>query len=189
MPEAPFQAFKDAKAWAAWLKKHHADAADLWIRFYKKGSGVPSVSHAEALDEALCWGWIDGHVKALDARSWIHRFTPRGPRSQWSQRNREHVARLAEAGRMRPPGLAQVRAAQADGRWERAYSPPSQAQAPADFLKALGRDKAAQAFFKTLNRANVYAIAYRLETAKKPETRERRMAQILAMLKAGKKFH
>lgn len=183
------QAFKDAKAWAVWLKANHAATVEVWIRFYKKDSGVQTISYAEALDEALCWGWIDGHVKALDAQSWIHRFTPRAKRSKWSQRNRDHVARLIDAGRMEAQGLALIEAAKADGRWDSAYAPPSEAKPPADFLKALGQDKAALAFFRTLNRANVYSIVYRLETAKKPETRERRLNQILAMMKDKKKFH
>jgi uncharacterized protein YdeI (YjbR/CyaY-like superfamily) len=181
--------YATAKAWAAWLKKHHAVPEGVWIRFFKKGSGVPGISYAEALDEALCWGWIDGHVRALDERSWIHRFTPRRPRSGWSKRNREHVARLSKAGRMMPGGLAQVAAAKADGRWDRAYDSPSSHTIPGDFLHAVAGDKKAAAFFKTLNRANLYAISYRLQTAKKPETRVRRFGQILAMLKEGRKFH
>lgn len=181
--------FKDSAALAVWLKKNHQTASEVWIRFFKKASGVPSVTYAEALDEALCWGWIDGQLKPFDGRSWLHRFTPRTQRSKWSKRNRKHVARLVEAGRMKPEGLAQVKAAKADGRWKQAYSPPSQAKAPADLLKELKKDKKAEAYFKTLNRANLYAIVYRLETAKKPETRERRFKQILAMMKKGEKFH
>jgi uncharacterized protein YdeI (YjbR/CyaY-like superfamily) len=181
--------YATAKTWAAWLKKHHAVPEGVWIRFFKKGSGVPTITYAEALDEALCWGWIDGHVRALDEQSWIHRFTPRRPRSGWSKRNCEHVARLSKAGRMMPSGLVQVAAAKADGRWDRAYDSPSSNTIPGDFLQAVARDKKAGAFFMTLNRANLYAISYRLQTAKKPETRARRFAQILEMLKEGRKFH
>ncbi|HTA16154.1 MAG TPA: YdeI/OmpD-associated family protein [bacterium] len=183
------RAYATAKDWSVWLKKHHAVPEGVWIRFFKKGSGVPTITYAEALDEALCWGWIDGHVRALDEQSWIHRFTPRRPRSSWSKLNREHVARLGKAGRMTPRGLAQVAAAKADGRWDRAYESPSSHTIPDDFLQAVAQDKKTKAFFMSLNRANLYAISYRLQTAKKPETRERRFAQILAMLKEGKKFH
>jgi uncharacterized protein YdeI (YjbR/CyaY-like superfamily) len=181
--------FATAASWAAWLKKNRARIEGVWIRFYKKGSGVRTITYAEALDEALCWGWIDGQVRPLDAQSWIHRFTPRRARSAWSKRNREHVARLTKEGRMRPEGLARVAEAKADGRWERAYDPPSAHTIPDDFLKALARDKKAEAFFLGLNRANLYAISYRLQTAKKPETRARRFEQILAMMKSGQKFH
>lgn len=184
-----FKDFKNSKAWAAWLKKNHTAADEIWIRFFKKISGIPSISYAEALDEALCWGWIDGQLKSFDRQSWIHRFTPRTQRSKWSKRNREHVSRLIEAGRMKPQGLAYVDAAKADGRWDLAYSPPSQAKVPSDLLQELKKDKSAEAFFKTLNKANRYSIVYRLETAKKPETRKRRLGSILTMMKEGKKYH
>jgi uncharacterized protein YdeI (YjbR/CyaY-like superfamily) len=185
----PTLAFATAKAWEAWLAKHHADATGLWLRLYKKASGHPTVTYAEALDCALCYGWIDAQLKPLDATSWLRRFTPRRPNSVWSSVNVGHAKRLIRAQRMRPAGLAQVHAAQADGRWRRAYDPPKAMAIPADFLRALASDKQAKAFFATLNRANLYAIAYRLQTAKKPETRERRMRSILAMLAQGKKFH
>lgn len=183
------KAFKDAKAWGAWLERNHNKRGEVWIRFFKKTSGIKSISYSESLDEALCWGWIDGHVKPFDAQSWIHRFTPRTRGSKWSKRNQEHVARLMEAGRMKAQGLAQVEAAKGDGRWAQAYSPPSQSKVPADFLRELKKEPAAEKFFKTLNRANLYAIAYRLETAKTPETRKRRFDLILAMMREGKKFH
>jgi uncharacterized protein YdeI (YjbR/CyaY-like superfamily) len=185
----PQRAFSTAKAWEAWLAKRHATATGLWIRFYKKSSGHPTVTHAEALDAALCYGWIDAHAKPLDALSWLHRFTPRGPRSGWSKINIGHAERLIQSKRMRPAGLARIQEAQADGRWQRAYDSPKAMTIPDDFLKALGKDKKAKAFFDTLNRANLYAIAYRLQTAKKPETRRRRMDRILAMLAEGKRFH
>jgi uncharacterized protein YdeI (YjbR/CyaY-like superfamily) len=183
------RAFSTAKAWGAWLRKQHADSPGLWIRFYKKRSGVPSITYAEALDEALCWGWIDGQAMPLDEQGWLQRFTPRRRRSGWSKRNRDHVARLTKEGRMQPSGLAQVAAAKADGRWKQAYDSPNASQVPADFLKALVEHGKAEAFFKTLNRANLYAISYRLQTARKPETRARRFEQIVQMMKDGKKFH
>jgi uncharacterized protein YdeI (YjbR/CyaY-like superfamily) len=183
------RAFSTPKAWGAWLREHHAGSPGIWIRFYKKQSGVRTITHAQALDEALCWGWIDGQAKPLDDQAWLQRFTPRRSRSGWSKRNRDHVARLTKEGRMQPSGLAEVAAAKADGRWKQAYDSPSASRVPADFLKALVEHRKAEAFFKTLNRANLYAISYRLQTAKKPETRARRFEQILQMMKEGKKFH
>ena len=183
------RAFKTPAAWAKWLAAHHATTDGVWVRFYKKDSGVASITHAQALEEALCHGWIDGQARPFDARSWLQRYTPRRPRSPWSKRNQEHVARLAREGRMRPAGLAEVKAAQADGRWRRAYDSPANSKVPADFLRALRRDPKALAFFKGLNRANVFAICYRLQTAKKPETRQRRLETILQMMKDGRAFH
>ena len=151
--------------------------------------GIPSVSYAEALDSALCYGWIDAQKDKFDAESWLQRFCPRRPKSQWSKRNIVHVERLRKAKRMKVAGLAEVAAAKADGRWAAAYDPPSQHEVPADFLAALAKDKKALAFLAGLNRANTYAIAYRLQTAKKPETRVKRFDQILGMLKRGEKFH
>jgi uncharacterized protein YdeI (YjbR/CyaY-like superfamily) len=187
--DEPILAFKTAPAFEAWLAKRHAKAPGLWLRLYKKGSGKASLSYAEALDAALCYGWIDAKKDKLDALSWVQRFCPRRPKGAWSKRNIEHVERLIKAGRLRPTGLAAVQAAKDDGRWARAYDPPSRHQVPADLLAALDKDKKAQAFFATLNRANTYAIAYRLQTAKKPETRARRFEALLAMLKRGEKLH
>jgi uncharacterized protein YdeI (YjbR/CyaY-like superfamily) len=183
------RAFPTPKAWGAWLKKHHAASPGLWIKLYKKSSGVRSITHAQALDEALCWGWIDGQARPLDDRSWLQRFTPRRSRSTWSKRNRDHVARLITESRMQPSGLAEVSLAKADGRWKQAYDSPSASKLPKDFLEALAGHKRAEAFFKTLNRANLYAISYRLQTAKKPETRARRFHRLLQMMKQGKKLH
>lgn len=168
---------------------HHASSNGIWLRFFKKGSGTASVTYDEALDEALCCGWIDGQLKKYDAKSWLRKFTPRGPKSAWSKRNVEHVRRLCKAGRMKPAGLKQVEAAQADGRWRRAYDSPSAMRMPQDFLVRLAKNKQALKFFESLNRANTYAIAYRLQTAKKPETREKRVKSILQMLASGQKFH
>jgi len=182
-------AFATPKAWATWLKREHARSQGLWIRFYKKASGIKAVDYAQALDEALCWGWIDGQVQRVDEQSYRQRFTPRRPRSVWSKRNREHVARLEAEGRMQAPGRAQVEAAQADGRWDQAYDSPANSSVPQDLLDALARLPKAKAFFDSLNKANRYAITWRLQTAKKPETRQRRLESILAMLKAGERFH
>ncbi len=185
------RAFPSAKDWEAWLESHHASHPGLWVRLYKKASGVASMSYAQALDGALCYGWIDGPLRKGDARSWLRRFTPRRAGSLWSQVNVGHVERLAREGRMRPAGLARVAEAKANGRWAQAYAPPSRSDAalPEGFLKALARHKGAQAFFEGLDKANRYAIAYRLATAKKPETLARRQAAILAMLQERRAFH
>ncbi|HEY8899501.1 MAG TPA: YdeI/OmpD-associated family protein [Chthoniobacterales bacterium] len=172
-----------------WHETHHARPEGFWLRLFKKGSGEKSVSYAEALDEALCHGWIDGQKKSFDADSWLQKFTPRRPRSGWSRVNTGHAERLIAAGRMSPAGLAQVDAAKADGRWAAAYDSPRNAVPPADFLAALEGEPKARAFFATLNRANIYAIVYRLQTAKRPETRNRRLTAIVEMLARGEKFH
>jgi uncharacterized protein YdeI (YjbR/CyaY-like superfamily) len=189
MKEGEVLTFKTPAAFEKWLAKNHMKSPGTWLRFFKKASKEKGVTYGEALDRALCWGWIDSQVKKYDADSYIQKFSPRGPKSVWSKRNREHVARLTKAKKMKTAGLAHVHAAKKDGRWEGAYDSPANMEMPADFLKALGKDKKAKAFFDTLNRANRYAIGWRLQTAMKPETRERRMAAILAMLSAGKKFH
>ena len=172
-----------------WMEKNHAGSKGIWLRFFKKGSGVKSVTYAEALDQALCHGWIDGQTKSFDEKSWIQKFTPRRPKSGWSKINTQHVERLVKAGIMSPAGLAAVEAAMADGRWKAAYDSPRNARPPEDLLKELENNAKAKAFFKGLSRANVYSIVYRLETAKKPETREKRMKMILAMMEQGKTFH
>ena len=187
--DLPIISFNSQKEWTNWLDKNHAKSSGLWLRLFKKDSDVASVTYAEALDEALCYGWIDGQLDKYDEKSWLRKFSPRRPKSIWSKRNIEHVNRLTAAGKMKPAGLKEVEAAKADGRWGRAYDSPSAMQVPADFLKALSRDKKAQTFFETLNKANTYAIAWRLQTAKKPETREKRMKAILEMLKRGEKLH
>lgn len=181
--------FKSAEAFRLWLGENHATCDGIWLRIFKKDSGRKTVTYAEALDQALCFGWIDGLKKSYDEHSWIQRFTPRRARSVWSKLNTEHVGRLNKAGQMAQAGLEAVKAAQADGRWQAAYDSARTAKPPEDFLAALGKNKKAKIFFESLNRANVYAITYRLQTAKKPETRERRMQNILAMLGRGEKFH
>jgi uncharacterized protein YdeI (YjbR/CyaY-like superfamily) len=185
----PTKAFKTPKDWRGWLVKNHARSDGIWLHIFKKGSGKETVSYAEALDEALCFGWIDGQKNKYDESSWLQKFTPRRPKSVWSKRNREHVARLIEEKRMTRAGLVEVNAAKEDGRWDKAYDAASTMTVPADFLKELKKDKRAHAFFKTLNKANTYAIAWRLQTAKKPETRAKRMSRILEMMRDGKKFH
>ena len=185
--------FKTPPEFTAWLKAHHARAPGVWVRFLKKAhkesSGEKSINYAQALDVALCYGWIDSQSNKLDEKSYVQKFTPRGPKSVWSKRNREHIARLIKEKRMTPVGLAAVAAAKKDGRWARAYDGSKAMKIPTDFLKELSKRKKAKAFFDTLNKANLYAIGYRLQTAKKPETRERRKAAILAQLESGKKFH
>lgn len=182
-------AFKSPAEFRKWLAANHVKVDGIWLRIYKAKSNQPSITYAEALDQALCHGWIDGQRKTHDEHSFIQKFTPRRVRSQWSMRNTLHVQRLIQAGLMTDAGLKAVEAAKADGRWETAYDSPRNATPPEDFLKALGRDKKARAFFETLNKANRYAIVYRLQSAKKPETRERRMLKILTMMSRGEKFH
>lgn len=189
LTELAIRAFASPKSWETWLDRNHAKSPGLWLQIYKKGSGQRSVTYAEALDVALCYGWIDSQKRPKDADSWLQRFGPRRPRGGWSRINTRHAERLIAAGRMKPAGLAEVEAARRDGRWQRAYDSPSAASVPPDFLKELAKNKKAQSFFEGLNRANVYAIAYRLQTAKKPETREKRMQAILAMLARGEAFH
>ncbi len=189
MTELPVKSFSSARQWASWLRKNHDTAPGIWLRLFKKDSGVVALTYAEALDEALCYGWIDGQVKKHDEASWIQKFTPRTRRSLWSRRNVERADKLVAEGRMQPAGLQAIEAAKADGRWTQAYDSPKNMTLPEDFLKALAKDKKAYAFFETLNKANRYAIAWRLQTAKKPETREKRMKNILEMMSRGEKFH
>lgn len=187
--DLPILSFKSQKDWASWLVKNHAKSNGIWLRLFKKDSGVATVTYAEALDEALCYGWIDGQLDKYDEKSWLRKFTPRRSKSIWSKKNIEHLNRLTDSGKMKPAGLKEVEAAKADGRWGKAYDSPSAMQVPEDFLKELSKNKKAKAFFETLNKANTYAIAWRLQTAKRPETRAKRMQAILKMLKRGEKFH
>jgi uncharacterized protein YdeI (YjbR/CyaY-like superfamily) len=187
--DLPMLTFTAAKEFTSWLAKHHKASQGIWIRLFKIKSGVPTITYAEALDVALCYGWIDGQKKSYDAESWIQKFTPRRSKSIWSKRNREHVERLTKSGKMKAAGIAEVEAAKADGRWEQAYDSPGNMIVPMDFLNELAKNKKAEAFFKTLNKTNVYPIVWRLQTAKKPETRNKRMKVILEMLKKGEKFH
>ena len=182
-------AFKSPTAFRNWLEKNHATSDGIWLRVFKKDSSEKSISYGEALDQALCYGWIDGQKKAHDDRSWLQKFTPRRPKSRWSKNNIQHVECLINSGEMTPAGLKEVEAAKADGRWKVAYDSFGNAAVPNDFLKELAKDEKAKAFFETLNKTNLYSIAYRLQTAKKPETREKRMQAIIEMLARGEKFH
>jgi uncharacterized protein YdeI (YjbR/CyaY-like superfamily) len=171
--------FKTQSELRRWLKKNHRDAKELWIGFYKKTSGKTGVTYAQALDEALCFGWIDGIKKGLDETSFANRFTPRRPKSIWSKININHVERLTKGGLMMAAGLEHVELAKKDGRWERAYDSPKNAEIPKDFLDALNKNKKAKAFFATLNKTNLYSITFRLQNSKKPETRERWVSKIM----------
>jgi uncharacterized protein YdeI (YjbR/CyaY-like superfamily) len=183
------KSFKAVAGWRAWLQKEHAHVDGVLLQIYKKDSGIASVDYAQALDQALCFGWIDGTRLPHDAKSFLVRFTPRRRRSKWSKRNTEHVARLITSGEMTPAGLHEVEAAKADGRWDAAYDSPANMQVPADFVAAVSKVPKAKAVFATLTRANQFSIAYRLHDAKRPETRARRMEQIIAMLARGETFH
>jgi uncharacterized protein YdeI (YjbR/CyaY-like superfamily) len=181
--------FKSPRELRAWLAKNHGQSSGIMVRIYKKGSGAASLTYSEALDQALCYGWIDGQKKPGDGESWLQKFTPRRPNSGWSKNNTERAQRLIESGEMTSAGLKEVKAAKGDGRWKSAYDSFSEATIPDDFLQALANAKKAKAFFETLNRTNLYSIAYRLQTAKTPETRNRRIKTIIAMLSRGEKFH
>lgn len=182
-------AFASSRLFRDWLSKNHGKSAGIWLRIFKKDSGAESISYAEALDQALCFGWIDGQKKPCDGKSWLQRFTPRRPRSGWSKKNTDHAERLIKSGEMTPSGLAEVSAAKADGRWKAAYDSFGSAAPPAEFLKELAKNRKASAFFKTLNKRNLYSIVYRLQTAKKPDTRRKRMETIIGMLERGETFH
>ena len=171
------------------MAKEHTRAPGLLLRIYKKDSGVPSVTYAEALDQALCFGWIDGQKLPFDANSWVQKWTPRRARSSWSKRNVAHVDRLIQAGKMTAAGLKEVEAAKADGRWTVAYDSPANATVPPEFLEELARNSKAKQFYATLNKTNLYSIAYRLQTAKRPETKIKRIKLIIDMLARGEQFH
>jgi len=182
-------AFERPEDLAAWLAEHHAAGRELWVRVYKAGSGQRSVTWADCVVEAIRFGWIDGLKRPGDERSYLQRLTPRRATSNWSARNRDHADRLIAEGRMTPAGLAHVEAARADGRWDAAYEGSATMVMPQDFLDALAALPDAEAFFRTLDRKNLYPIYYRLQTAKRPETRARRMQQILGQLGRGERFH
>jgi uncharacterized protein YdeI (YjbR/CyaY-like superfamily) len=187
--ELPIQSFASQKDFHNWLHKNHAEVAGIWLRFFKKGSGIASITYAEAVEEALCYGWIDSQLKRYDDVSYVQRFTPRRPKGPWSKINQGHVARLIAAKRMQPAGLKEIEAAKADGRWDAAYEPPSRQTVPEDFKKALAKNKKAKLFFETLNRANAYAIYWRLNAAKTAETRNRWIERFVAMLANGETVH
>ncbi len=185
----PIVLFPDRSAFATWLAANHAASPGLWLQLAKKGASVRSLSYAEAVDVALGWGWIDSQKQAHDAGSWLQRFTPRGPRSIWSTINRDKVQALIARGEMFAPGLAEVQRAQADGRWDAAYAPASTIEVPEQFATALAASPKAHAAFAALDGANRYAMLFRLQTAKKPETRERHVERFIAMLLAGEAIH
>ncbi len=181
-PDVPkTMTFKSPKELSKWLQANHATESELLIKMFKKGSGIPSVNWNEVVIESLCWGWIDGVKKSLDDQAYLQRITPRKARSNWSKRNTEHVDRLIIEGRMKEPGLVHVRAAKADGRWKNAYT-TSEMKVPADFLATLERMPKAKQFYETLTKSNRYTIAYGLESAKKPETRQRRFKKFMDKL-------
>lgn len=187
--DLPILPFKTPEAWEMWLAKNHASSKGLWLKIFKKDSSKPSVTYAQALDVALCYGWIDGQKDRHDEEAWLQRFSPRRPQSPWSKINTGHVKRLVKEGRMKPAGLKQVEAAKKDGRWEKAAPSPSAATYPADFLEEVNKNKKAKAFLETLDRTNRFSIIYRLHSAKKPETREKRLRQFVEMLAKGQKLH
>src|SRR5262245_5000011 len=180
--------FRSEKAFETWMRTHHDRETEVWVKIHKKGSGLPSVTAAEALDVALCWGWIDGIRKGFDERSFLQRYTPRRARSVWSQVNRENVARLVAAGRMTPHGQRQVDAAKADGRWDVAYAPirsASEASIPEDLRAAIDASPRARQTFRTLGRMNLFALAYRTNAMKTAAGRARKIAALVAMLARG----
>jgi uncharacterized protein YdeI (YjbR/CyaY-like superfamily) len=185
--DLPVLAFPDQAALEEWLDAEHATAPGLYVRLTKKGSGVPSVTYAELVESALCFGWIDGRSQRLDETSYLQRITPRRPRSVWSQKNVAAVEVLIAAGRMRPAGLAAVEAAQADGRWDRAYAGPATITVPDDLAAALAAEPAAQQAFDGLDGRNRYAVLHRVATAATPQTRARRIAALVTMLAEGRR--
>ncbi|HEX6964183.1 MAG TPA: YdeI/OmpD-associated family protein [Gemmatimonadaceae bacterium] len=188
-PEKPTLVFHDKRAWAAWLDDNHRTSAGVWLRMAKKSSGLPSVSYDEALDVALCYGWIDGTKKRDDAEYFLQKFTPRGKRSIWSKRNREKALALIERGEMKAAGLAEVERARTDGRWDAAYDGPSRMAVPDDLHAALHANRHAKAFFETLNSQNRYAILFRIHSAKRADTRAKRIREFVEMLARGETIY
>lgn len=185
MKEFPIIPFRSLAAMERWMEKYHATKDGIWLKMAKKDSGIPSITYDQALDTALCFGWIDGQRKGFDGDFFIQKFTPRRSRSLWSSRNVKKVAALTAAGKMRPAGLAQVEAAKQDGRWQRAYGNYEEMPIPADFIDVLKENSAAKATFDTLRRIDRYMIAFRLTTASTPETRQRRFTRIISLLEKG----
>lgn len=187
--QLPALAFGSARDWEDWLAAHHLTSPGLWLKLAKKGAGITTVSYAEAVQTALCFGWIDGMKDSLDADYWLQRFTRRRPRSRWSRVNRDSAEQLIAAGRMRPAGLAEVERARADGRWAAAYEPQAAITVPDDLAAALAANPDAAAFFATLRGANRYAVLYRIQDAKRPQTRAARIAAFVQMLAEHKTLH
>jgi len=188
-PDIPIRAFKDARAFDSWLAKNHTAADGIWMRMARKSSGKKSITSIEAIEVALCHGWIDAQKLPESETTWLQRFVPRRPRSIWSKINREKALALIASGDMKPAGLAEIERAKSDGRWDAAYDSFSEATIPADFAKELDRHPRAKAFFKTLSKTNSHAITWRLQTAKKAETRARRIRTFIEMLEKGETFH
>lgn len=188
-PNLPIVPFASRGAWEAWLEEHHATSEGLWLKIAKKGSGLETVTYDQAVEIALCYGWIDGQARKLDEHYYLQRFTPRRPRSKWSKINRQRATELVERGKMKPAGLREVERAKADGRWEAAYDSPSTAAVPEDLLRELEKNEKAREFFSKLDGRNRYAILYRIQDAKRPETRTQRIAEYVAMLAEQKKPH
>ncbi|KAK4225673.1 bacteriocin-protection, YdeI or OmpD-associated-domain-containing protein [Podospora fimiseda] len=182
----PIHLFPDANAFESWLETNHGDRSGIWLKIGKKGSGIASVSYDEAIDTALCFGWIDGQRKGLDAQHFLQRFTPRRKNSIWSKRNVDKVGVLVASGRMREPGQIEVDMAKGDGRWEKAYSSSSTMKVPADFEAALDQNKKAKTFFESLNRTKRYPFLWKIETAKRAETRSEKIVQFVKLLAEGK---
>ena len=189
MPDLPIIAFESAEAWEQWLEEHHTSAPGVWLKLARKASGKPSVTYVEAVHVALCFGWMDGQAQKFDADYSLQRFTPRRPKSAWSQINRERADALIAQGKMRAAGLREVERAKADGRWDAAYASPSRMEVPEDFQTALDANPAAAEFFATLNSTNRYAFLYRITAAKKPEMRQKRIVQFIAMLANREKIY
>ncbi len=185
----PIVEFKSQSDFREWLSAHFDKSDGIWLKMYKKDSGIPSVIYKEAVEEALCFGWIDGQAKPFDEKAYLQRFTPRRKKSPWSKINTEKVAVLIQQGKMHASGLLQIAQAKADGRWDRAYAPPSEIVVPEDFITELKKHPQAFAFFNSLNKTNTYSIAYNLATAVKPETRARRFEKYLKMMIEGKKIY
>jgi uncharacterized protein YdeI (YjbR/CyaY-like superfamily) len=185
----PILVFENEARFEAWLCAHHATCKGLWLKIAKKGTAAGALTHAQALEAALCHGWIDGQKASFNERFWLQRFGPRGPRSRWSKINCEKALNLIKAKRMQPAGLAAIEAARNDGRWESAYEPQSRAEVPEDLKAELDRNPAAAAFFANLDSHNRYAILYRLGSAKRPETRLRRLAQFVDMLNRNERIY
>lgn len=186
---APTRLFKTRRDWDAWLEKNHRSHSGLWVQLAKKDSGIQSVTYQEALEVALCYGWIDGQKRPCDEKTWLQRFVPRTARSVWSKINREKALALIKSGAMKAAGLEAIESAKKNGRWETAYASQSKAEVPDDLKKALDANPAAKAFFETLNSVNRYAILFRVQNVKKAETRVRKIEQFVAMLKKKEKIH
>ncbi len=187
--DLPIRLFKGKEDWAVWLNKNHRQSLGLWLRFAKKGAAIQSVTYKEALDVALCYGWIDGQKRPENEHTWLQRFVPRSAKSLWSKVNREKASALIASGEMKPAGLEAIENAKKNGRWEAAYDSPSAAAVPSDFQAALDRSPGAKTFFETLDRANRYAVLWRIQTVKKPETRARKIEQFIGMLERKEKIH